>query len=111
MQWRGRRMAFDGQQSVGVVERVGKRWAVIAGAKCRFDLDDCEHYPYWEIDGGAYLSPGRVWPSAEAAAEGLRVETAWQAISDLIRHQRAPMGLTADEAEGVLALLRSKSNG
>lgn len=83
------------------VVKVGRRWVKLSRGGDRMDVNTME------VDGGAYQSPGRCWPSKKAwQAEEAR-QDAWRELRDHVARQwRPPEWLPTEDIVRALAIVR-----
>ena len=82
------------------VEKIGRRWATLAGNWGRIDKDTL-----W-LDGGQHSSLGRCWLSREAWEESKAIEAAIRRLEGKIRYGRVEPGVTLADIQAAAALLR-----
>ena len=83
------------------VEKIGHRWATLAGNWGRIDKDTL-----W-LDGGQHSSPGRCWLSREAYEESKAIEAAMRRLQEQIRYGRVvEPDVTLADIQAAAALLR-----
>lgn len=83
------------------VTKVGRKWAELDGGRYRADLQT------GQIDGGEYLSPGRLYPSREAYQAELALDKGWFDLRHAVNRHSAPAGVTLEriaEARKLLGL-------
>lgn len=87
----------DGYEST--IEKIGRRWATLSGPRGgRFDLET------GAVDGGAYSSPGKVYPSHEAFVAHNACLAAWSEFLAIARTMyNPPLHLTHADIQALTA--------
>jgi hypothetical protein len=82
------------------ITKIGRKWVTLKGYHGRFDMETG-----W-IDGGDYLSPGRVWTSKEEYEAEVAADAAWKELRDLFgRCGSRPSHMSEPEIRTMLAAL------